>query len=79
MPVEDHPVHDKVIKRSKHPGCYNKSEFMPSYNVAVKEVNPRGYTGNWLMEIIPHRMTSDCQAAKERYTECEGCRWINNE
>lgn len=75
MPVADIPVHEKTIKRTKHAFCKDRLPMRGSYAVTVKEVIDDQYTGRWIMQTIDHTMTTECQAAKEKYAECEECKW----
>ena len=77
-PVDDHPVHESTIKTSHHPGCFDRPPFNDYYWA------PDGHTlpddkylrdrVELMMEKIQHTMTTECQAAKQHYKECEGCK-----
>lgn len=71
MPVEDHPISDKV-RHTKHPaGCYNSGP--PDDGYYAKD---RKYTsdGRWFNELvwIPHKMSTKCRQTLQ-LPECDGC------
>ena len=72
MPVEDHPVHEKV-KRAEghHPACFNRAEFQPYYVAMDRVYFPNGKYAHVCVEI-PHNMSKLCRQISE-LVECEGC------
>jgi len=75
MPVDDHPTHPDTIKTSTHPGCYNRPPMNKFLYVNdgfyLREDGPGQVLDG---KHIPHVMSTECQAAKQNYPECSGCK-----
>ena len=75
MPVDDHPVHDKVIKKvGVKYGCFNRT-MSKGYYAPQRDYRPDGAFYIRLV-FIPHVMTTQCCYDFRRTDpDCTGCKW----
>ena len=73
MPVDDHPVHEKVkISADKAYGCKNR-KTAKGYYAPDREYRPDG-TYYLRLVFIPHRLTTSCKYDFRRTDpRCKGC------
>ena len=62
MPVDDHPIHDKVRHKEVVAGCYGKDSHKPGYWVQVRDYYPDG-NYRMVMQYIPDVMSKECRGA----------------
>lgn len=75
MPVDDHPVHEKVrIAADKSYGC--KDHIMSAGYYAPDRVYRPDGTFYIIQTFIPHVMTTDCRYdLRTTDPRCSGCNW----
>lgn len=64
MPVEDMPVHEKVIeKEGARYGCFNRKPFADGYRAPNRYQTSDGYQAVFKIEakFIPHVMSRECR------------------